>query len=169
MKKTTANIYLFELLKLNQQKETILKSLANLQSKSQTTFSTISDKGKSTQNFTSTTQNIDNLVLIREKSNSHTHPFLLTSEIFNKNVHNFLVDSSASSNVMPYNVCKKLNSQYIKSTSQIVQLDKSNVKVLGELKNVLIRLSSNPKIQEIIDIFLVDMPESYVLLLSKDW
>jgi hypothetical protein len=44
-----------------------------------------------------------------KKSKSQTPPFLLTFEIFNHNVHNYLVDFGASSNVMPYAVCKKLN------------------------------------------------------------
>jgi hypothetical protein len=33
---------------------------------------------------------------------SKIRPFLLTFKIFNQNLHNFLVDSRASSNVMPY-------------------------------------------------------------------
>ena len=49
--------------------------------------------------------------LIGRKSRSQTPPFLLTFDIFNRNVHNCLVDSGASSNVMPYSVCKKLNAQ----------------------------------------------------------
>jgi hypothetical protein len=49
--------------------------------------------------------------LIGRKSRSQTPPFLLTFEIFNINVHNCLVDSGASSNVMSYSVCKKLNVQ----------------------------------------------------------
>ena len=48
---------------------------------------------------------------IGKRSRSQTPPFLLTFEIFNRNVHNCLVDSRASSNVMPYSVCKKLNAQ----------------------------------------------------------
>ena len=42
---------------------------------------------------------------IGQRSISVTPPFLLTFEIFNNNVHNFMVDSSASSNVMPFLVC----------------------------------------------------------------
>ena len=38
-----------------------------------------------------------------------TPPFLLTFEIFINNVHNYMVDSEASSNVMPFSVCQKLN------------------------------------------------------------
>jgi hypothetical protein len=32
-------------------------------------------------------------------------PFLLTFEIFNRNVHNCMVESGASSNVIPWSVC----------------------------------------------------------------
>jgi hypothetical protein len=95
--------------------------------------------------------------------------FLLTFEIFNKNVHNCLVDSGASSNIMPYFVCLKINAQPQKSAIQIVQLDRTKVKVLGELKDVLIRLSSNPKVFQIIDIIIVDIPDAYGLILSRDW
>ena len=40
--------------------------------------------------------------LIGTKSISQTLPFLLTFDIFNQNVHNCLVDSGDSSNVIPY-------------------------------------------------------------------
>jgi ribonuclease HI len=96
-------------------------------------------------------------------------PFLLTFEIFNRNVHNCMVDSGASSNVMPWSVCQKINAEVEPSTLKIIQLDRTNVKVIGELKNVLIRLSSNPKVHQVIDIIVVDIPEVYGLFLSRDW
>jgi hypothetical protein len=52
-----------------------------------------------------------NASLIRKKSRSTTPPFLLTFDIFNRNVHNCMVDSGSSSNVMPLNVCEKLNAK----------------------------------------------------------
>jgi hypothetical protein len=96
-------------------------------------------------------------------------PFLLTFEIFNRNVHNCMVDSGASSNVMPWSVCQKINAEVQPSSLKIIQLDRTSVKVIGELKNVLIRLSSNPKVHQIIDIIVVDIPEVYGLFLSRDW
>jgi hypothetical protein len=96
-------------------------------------------------------------------------PFLLTFEIFNRNVHNCMVDSGASSNVMPWSVCQKINAEVEPSTLKIIQLDRTDVKVIGELKNVLIRLSSNPKVHQVIDIIVVDIPEVYGLFLSRDW
>jgi hypothetical protein len=96
-------------------------------------------------------------------------PFLLTFEIFNRNVHNCMVDFDASSNVMPLYVCQKINAEVKPSDLKIIQLDRTNVKVIGELKNVLIRLSSNPKVHQIIYIIIVDIPKVYGLFLSKDW
>jgi ribonuclease HI len=96
-------------------------------------------------------------------------PFLLTFEIFNRNVHNCMVDSGASSNVMPWLVCQKINAEVEPSSLKIIQLDRTDVKVIGELKNVLIRLSSNPKVHQVIDIIMVDIPEVYGMFLSRDW
>jgi len=41
--------------------------------------------------------------------------------------------------------------------------------VIGELNQVTIRLSSNPKVRQVIDILVVDIPEFYGLILSRDW
>ena len=80
-----------------------------------------------------------------------------------------MVDSGASSNVMPYSVFHKLNIDPEKRNLQIVQLDRSRVKVLGELRNVLMRLYVDPQVRQTIDILIADIPESYGLLLSWDW
>lgn len=47
--------------------------------------------------------------MIGMKSKSMTPPFLITFEIFNMNVHNCLVDSGASSIVMPHVVAKRIH------------------------------------------------------------
>jgi hypothetical protein len=43
------------------------------------------------------------------------------------------------------------------------------VKVIGELKDVMIIIASNPKIHQVIDIVVVDILEAYGMLLSRDW
>ena len=102
------------------------------------------------------------------KPKCKTPPFLLTFEIFNHNVHNCLVDSGASVNVMPMSVCRKINGQPKPSTWRVIQLDRTNLKVIGEMKDFLIRLSSNDKVCQFIDIVVVDIPEAYGLVLSRD-
>jgi len=49
-----------------------------------------------------------------------------------------------------------------------MQLDRTNVKVIGELKDVLIRMTAKPQYTQIIDIVVVDIPEAYGIF-SIDW
>jgi hypothetical protein len=90
-----------------------------------------------------TVSNVDKIVsgtMTKNQQNSAVNtrknvpPFLLTFEIFNRNVHNCMVDSGASSNVMPLSVCQKINAEVHPSSLKIIQLDQTNIKVIGELK-----------------------------------
>jgi hypothetical protein len=79
-----------------------------------------------------------------------------------------MVESSASSNVMPLKVCEKTNVKLEEFDIQIIQLHKTQVKVIGELTNFLIMMYSNPEIHQTIDIVVVDIPDTYGMLLSRD-
>ena len=48
-------------------------------------------------------------------------------------------------------------------------MDRMNVKVIGDMEDVLVRLSSNDKVCQFIDIVVADIPEAYGLVLSRDW
>jgi hypothetical protein len=80
-----------------------------------------------------------------------------------------MVDFCASSNVMPLSMCYKINVEVKPSDLNIIQLDRTNVKAIGELKIFLIRLSSNSKVHQVIDIIVVDIPKVYGLFFSRDW
>ena len=96
-------------------------------------------------------------------------PFLLSICIFGKNLHNCLIDSGASCNVMLLTIYQRLGAVPQPMSRVVIQLDKTKVKVIGILKDVCIQLTTNPKIQDIIDIHVVDIPEMYGMLLSRDW
>ena len=80
-----------------------------------------------------------------------------------------MVDFGALSNVMPLSMCQKINAEVKPSDLNIIQLDRTNVKAISELKNVLIRLTSNPKVHQVIDIIVVDIPEVCGLFFSRGW
>ena len=84
----------------------------------------------------------------------------------NHKVHNCLVDSGSSVNVMPLVVCKKINGQPKPTDWEVIQLDITRVKIVGEMKNVLIRLYANNKICQFIDIMVADIPDGYGLILN---
>ena len=95
-----------------------------------------------------------------------TPPFLLTLEMLDHNVHNCLVDSRSSVNVMPLEVCRNINGQPEPTAWEVVQLDRTGVKVVGEMKNVPICLSANNKICQFIDIMVADVSDGYGLILN---
>ena len=109
------------------------------------------------------------VAMIGRKSKSMNPPFLITFEIFNMNVYNFLVDSGASSTVMPYVVTKRLHEMPEKTGTRIMKLDRMNVKLIGELKDVLIWMAAKPQYTQVIDILVVDIPKAYGMLHSRDW
>ena len=115
MKKTRANISLYELTRVANQRDIILKTFANPPTSKP--MSTTSAQAAASP------QSIVNAVNVNSRgSTSH---FLLSFEIFNFNVHNCLVDSGASTNVMPLFVCNKLNIRPKKTSVGIIQLDRS--------------------------------------------
>jgi hypothetical protein len=68
-----------------------------------------------------------------------------------------------------FSVCQKINVvPQIKKTN-ITQLDRINVRVKGELRDVLIIFPSDPIVHQTIDIAVVDIPKSYGFLLRKYW
>jgi hypothetical protein len=88
--------------------------------------------------------------------------FLLTFEVFNINLHNCLVDSEASSNVMPLSICKKLKAIPLKRDKHIIQLDKTQVKINRKLKDVMIKMDTHQKFVQVIDIIIVDTVHSHL-------
>jgi hypothetical protein len=73
------------------------------------------------------------------------------------------------SNVMPLSVWHKINVEVKPSNIKSINLDRTNVKVVGELRDVFIRLSSNPKVHQVIDIIVDNIPNVYGFFLRRDW
>ena len=79
------------------------------------------------------------------------------------------MDFGAAVNVMPLEICKRINGQLESTHHEVTQLDRTGVKVVGEMKNVIIRLAANNKICQFIDIMVADIPRGYGLILNRDW
>jgi hypothetical protein len=110
---------------------------------------------KEDQNDTKATINTTS---IGTHSRSQVPPFLLTFEVYNFNVHNLLVDFDASSNFIPYSIFHRINIVPEKSTTIIIQLDMYDVKVMGGLKDVMIKLAYDSRFHQVIAIIIVDIP-----------
>jgi ribonuclease HI len=164
LKKMKANVSVMDMCRIPQQKDFLLQALKSIE-----TPITSTDQSEVPSPTDLTNKPSVNAFSLDKRGRPFVPPFLLTFEVFNRNLHNFLVDSGASSNVMPLSICKKLNATPLKSDKHVIQLDRTQVKVIGELKYVMIRMATHPKFVQVIDIIVVDIPEAYGLLLSRDW
>jgi hypothetical protein len=133
LKKLRANISVFELLKFPLILQKMLQSIVenskknDSSSKKSAEIDSNAAKNVPTKNTSEpldkrdlvekTVANVDRTVLGTTTKNQQNYvvntrknvlPFLLTFKIFNRNVHNCMVNSGASSNVMPLSVCQKL-------------------------------------------------------------
>jgi hypothetical protein len=70
---------------------------------------------------------------------------------------------------MPLFVCNKLNVVPLKTDKHVIQLDRTQVKVIGELKDVITRISMHPTFVQVNEIIVVEILEAYGLLLSRNW
>ena len=106
MKKTRDNITLYELSKLKHPQKIMMKELHAVPIVPLPTAVLSQASHNMGRPPTNAINKIDSneISLIGGRSRSHTPLFLLTYEIFNKNVHNFLVDSCASSNILPKSI-----------------------------------------------------------------
>ena len=48
-------------------------------------------------------------------------------------------------------------------------MDRTDVKVIGQMEDVLIHLASNEKVCQVINIVVADIADAYGLVLSRDW
>jgi hypothetical protein len=164
LKKLKANISVMDICRIPQQKYFLLQSFKSIENPM--------TSNEQQRNLTSTdlvNKPTVNTCLEDKKGKPFVPRFLLTFELFNMNLHNCLVDSGASSTLIPLSVCKKLNVVPLKSDKHVIQLDRTQVKVMGELRDIMIMIATHPKFFQVIDVIVVDMPEAYELLLSRDW
>jgi len=161
LKKLKANVSVMDICRIPQQKDLMLQALSSVKN------STTGDGQE--KNLPPTGLAIKptiNTYSEGRKERPFVTPFRLTFEVFNRNLHNRLVDSRESSNVMLMAICNKLGVFPLKNDKHVIQLDRTQVKVLGELKDVMIKVATHPNFMQVIDIIVVDIPEAYGILLS---
>jgi hypothetical protein len=99
LKKLKENISVMDMCRIPQQKEFLLQALKSVENPTTST-----DQGENLALSDLRNKPTVNACSEDKKGNPFVPPFLLTFEVFNINLHNCLVDSGASSNVMPLSI-----------------------------------------------------------------
>lgn len=94
-------------------------------------------------------------------------PFYMSLHLGNDILHNCMLDSGASANVMPISVMKQLGLDVHRPYGNVCRLDSRSMSIHDVIKDMVVRLIASQDISIIMDIVVVDLPPSYGMLLSR--
>lgn len=94
-------------------------------------------------------------------------PFYMSLQVGDDIIHNCMLDSGASANVMSLSVMRQLELEVHRSYRNICGLDSKSMEVHGLIKDVVVHLVASPDISTIMNVMVVDLPATYGMLLSR--
>jgi hypothetical protein len=96
-------------------------------------------------------------------------PFYVTLNIHDKMLHNCMLDSGASHNLMPKVVMEKLGLEITRPYHDLYSFDARKVKCDGMIKDMVVTLAQLPVKIIMMDVVVVDVPANYGMFLSRTW
>jgi len=104
-----------------------------------------------------------------EDRDDSSPPFYTSLNIHDKVLHNCLMDSGASHNLMPKVVMEELGLEVTRAYHDLYSFDSRRVQCLGVIKNLAVSLFQLPMESMIMDIVVADVPPKFGMLLSRSW
>ena len=96
-------------------------------------------------------------------------PFYLSLNVHDKVVHNAMLDSGASHNLMPKGVMESLGLEVTRPYKDLYSFDSNRVKCLGLIKDMVVTLNKLPSKTIVMDVVVADIPPKFGVLLSRSW
>ena len=82
-------------------------------------------------------------------------------------VHNGMLDSGASHNLMPKRVVESLGLEMTRPYKDLYSFDSRRVKCLGLIKDMVVTLNKLPTKTIVMDVVVADIPPKFGMLLSR--
>jgi hypothetical protein len=96
-------------------------------------------------------------------------PFYVTLNIHDKMLHNCMLDSGASHNLMPKIVMEMLGLEITMPYHDLYSFDVRKVKCYGMIKDMVITFGQLPIKSIMMDMVVDDVPTNYGMMLSGTW
>ena len=104
-----------------------------------------------------------------EEVDPSTPPFYVSLVIHDLLLHNCMLDSGASHNLMPLSVMEQLGLQITRPYKDLYSFDSKRVKCMGMIKDLVVNLAQIPAKSMVMDIVVADIPARFGMLLSRSW
>jgi hypothetical protein len=102
-----------------------------------------------------------------EDKNDSSPPFYTSLNIHDKVLHNCLMDSGASHNLMLKTVMEELGLEVTRAYHDLYSFDSRKVQCLEVIKDLVVTLFQLPIKSVVMDIVVDDVPPKFVMLLSR--
>ena len=96
-------------------------------------------------------------------------PFYLSLNVHDMVVHNAMLDSGASHNLMPKGVVESLGLEVTRPYKDLYSFDSRRVKCLGLIKDMVVTLNKFPTKTIVMDVVVADISLKFEVLLSRSW
>jgi hypothetical protein len=96
-------------------------------------------------------------------------PFYVSLKIHDMTLHNAMLDSGTSHNLMPKVVMDELGLDITRPYKDLFSFDSRKVKCLGLIKYLVVSLSQIPSKNLVMDVVVADIPPKFGMLLSRSW
>jgi hypothetical protein len=106
--------------------------------------------------------------LIEDRDDS-SPPFYTSLNIHDKVLHNCLMDSGASHNIIPKSIMDELGLEITKTYHDLYSFESRKMKCLGVIKDMVVTLFQMPMKSILMDIVVADVPPNFGMLLSRSW
>jgi hypothetical protein len=102
---------------------------------------------------------------VEESNDDSSPPFYISLKVHDKLLHNFLLDSGASHNLMPKVFMDELGLEITKPYNDLYSFDSKRVKCLGVVKDLVVSLAQLPMKSMVMDILVADIPPKFGMIL----
>ena len=106
---------------------------------------------------------------VDEPSGEDAPPFYFILNIHDTILHNALLDSGASNNLMPKLIMEKLGLEVTRPYKDLFSFDSNKVKCLGLIKDLVVSLAQIPSKSLVMDVVVADIPPKFGMLFSRSW
>jgi len=106
---------------------------------------------------------------VDKPSGEYAPPFYVSLNIHDTILHNALLDSGASHNLMPKMIMEKLGLEVTRPYKELFSFNSNKVKCLGLIKDLAISLVQISSKSLIMDVVVADIPLKFGMLLSRSW
>jgi hypothetical protein len=96
-------------------------------------------------------------------------PFYISLKIHGLNLHNVIMDSDTSHNLMPKVIMDELGLEVTRPHKDIFSFDSRKFKCLGLIKDLVVSLAQIPARNMVMHIVIANIPLKFSMLLSRSW